>query len=46
MTRTITAMAPDAQTVVVTVPQGKETWTVGGRCSLQASVPTGKNTGA
>jgi hypothetical protein len=45
MTGTITAMEPDAQTVVA-VPQGKETGTVGGRRRLQAIVPQGKNTGA
>ena len=44
MTGTITAMEPDAPTVVVAVSQGKETLTVGGRRSPQAIGPKGKNT--
>ena len=44
MTGTITAMEPDAPTVVVAVSQGKETLTVGGRRSSQAIGPKGKNT--
>ena len=44
MTGTIAAMEPDAPTVVVAVPQGKETLTVGCRLSPQAIGPNGKNT--
>ena len=44
MTGTINAMEPDAQTVAVAVPHGRETLTVGGRLSSQATVPKGKNT--